>query len=173
MAKLSIATKKIAEDLSGVLLSFTNGTTVEAMLDQFTPEIQKRLALHGLAQKVGDSYSGEKDVEIAIGRAQNVVKALAEGNWARTGSGGGGGSISDLVRAFAEATGQPVEDCIPIIDGLEKSDKLALRKHKDIAPVLARYAAERAAKKAEEAAQAPDGGIDLAGLIARAQGGEG
>ena len=53
MAK--IANKIVGEE--AVTFEFANGEQVVARLDALTPEMVKRLAIHGLSQKMGDSYA--------------------------------------------------------------------------------------------------------------------
>ena len=148
--RTSIATKSTTEDLTAVLIQFTDGETLNAQLADMSEDIQRRLALHGLSQKLGDSYSGEKDVAVARAKAEGVLKNLIEGDWKKASVGGGGG-ISDLVRALSELTGQSIEACTEVVSNLEKKDKAELRKDARIAEILARYSAERAAAKAEAA----------------------
>lgn len=145
--RVSIATKKVADDLSGASISFTNGDVVEAKLDELSPEIQTRLALHGLMQKLGDSYAGVKDdVAVAAARAKNVLQNLMAGDWTKAATGGGGG-VSDLVKALSEITGEAIELCVEIVDSLSKKDKAELRNQQQVAVILARYAQERAEAK--------------------------
>jgi len=163
MARTKIADKSIADDLSGVSIGFVHGETLTVALDSLSEEIVRRLALHGLSQKLGDAYSGEDDPAAALACSKAVAERLAEGDWAKAREGGSGGRISDLSQALANVTGQPVEVCLEKLADMDKDQKSGLRKHPKIAAELARIAAERAAKKAEDAVGSE--GPDLAALL--------
>ncbi len=138
--------------------------TVVASLSDLPQEIIVQLALHGLSQKGGDSYAGAKaataelDIEPeawAKGQVESVLEQLRAGNWAvRTG--GGGAQVTDLARAIAEATGEAVESCVERVAESDKETKAALRKHPEIAPILARMRRERAEAKEAQLAKAAE-----------------
>lgn len=161
MARASIAKKVTAEDLSGVTIKFEDGQDLVANLADLPEDMLTHLALHGLSQKLGDSYSGEQDISTARALASNVLERLKEGNWAAVRE-GGGGKISDLAHALSAVTGQPIEACTEKLAGMEKADKSGLRKHPKIKAELARIAAERAAEAEKKAEAAPD--LDFANL---------
>lgn len=151
MPKATIAKKVIHEDLSGVTIEFTDGSTLTTRLDELSPEIVTQLALHGLTQKKGDSYAGEQDVTVARGKAQAVKDRLVAGDWKAVREGGGGGRISDLAQALAEITGRTVEEAVTIIEGMEKADKAGLRKHPKVKVKLRQLELARAEAAAEKA----------------------
>ena len=153
MARTAIAKKDVHEDMSGVTINFADGTPLTVLLADLPDEMVGHLALHGLSQKLGDSYSGEQDIASARALASAVADCLKEGNWKAVREGGGGGRISDLAQALANVTGQSLEDCVTKLADMEKDQKSGLRKHAKIKAELAKIAAERAeaaAKKAEE-----------------------
>lgn len=156
MARNSIAKKTVAEDLTGVSIEFTNGEVIGVTLDALSPEIVRNLALHGLSQKLGDSYSGESDVAVAKTKAEAVAQRLAEGNWKAVREAGSGGRITDLAQALAQVTGKTVEEAVAAIEAMDKAQKSGLRKHPRIKAATAAIAAARAAKAAEDAADAPE-----------------
>jgi len=142
--KAAIATKKIADDLSGVAIEFSSGERLAANLADLTAEIITQLALHGLSQKLGDSYAGEKDVSVAKVKAGKVLERLVAGDWRAVREGGGGGRITDLAQALADITGRTIEEAVSRIEDMDKDEKSALRKHKKIKARLAEIAYERA-----------------------------
>jgi hypothetical protein len=146
-----VATKEISEE--GVQILFSNEQVVAVQLSELSPEIVTQLALHGLSQKLGDSYAGVKgDAEEAVSLASAVAERLKNGefNAKREGT-GGTGKVTDLARALAEVAKKDLSEAVGRLDQMEKAEKLELRRHPRIAAVLARMAAERAAKAAEEA----------------------
>ena len=151
-----IADKVIAEDLSGVTIKFLEGESVTLLLEDIPEETIKRLALHGASQKLGDSYSGEDDIEVARARALGVANRLKQGDWKAVREGSGGSRISDLARALAAITGNTVEQSVAVIEDMDKAKRAGLRRHPKIAAELARMAAERAQEKANKAAATAD-----------------
>ena len=104
--------KLTPEDVGGIAktMRFVLGNDVEvrAFLDDFSPAMVERLALHGLSQKVGDaaaSFSKERDYHGAFGAMQGVVDNLMQGVW----SSRAGSSTADLVTAIAELQGVELE----------------------------------------------------------------
>jgi len=152
MARTQIAKKETLEDMSGVNINFNDGESVQARLADFSDDIVVHLALHGLSQKLGDSYSGEQDITSARALASAVLDRLKEGNWKAVREGGGGGRISDLAQALSAVTGQPLEECVAKISEMEKDQKNGLRKHPKVKAELAKIAAERAEAAAAKAA---------------------
>lgn len=155
MAREKIAEKNVAEDMSGVTIAFTNGNKLTVNLADLQPEIVTHLALHGLSQKLGDSYSGEKDLEVALAKAQGVAQRLADGNWKAVRE-GGGSRITDLAQALAAVTGREIGEAVALIENMDKGQKSDLRKHAQIKAKLAEIAAERAAKAAQAAEASED-----------------
>ena len=155
MARAQIAKKEVHEDMSGVTIAFADGKPLTVNLADLPDEMVGHLALHGLSQKLGDSYSGEQDIASARALAAAVAERLREGNWKAVREGGGGGRISDLAQALSNVTGQPLEECVTKLADMEKDQKSGLRKHPKIKAELAKIAAERAATAAAKAEDAP------------------
>lgn len=162
MARNNVAKKVVSEDRSTVRFEFTHGQTLDCMLSALPEEIKAELIVHGIKQKVGDSYAAVSDPAEAMTHAGKVWERLVAGDWRVAREGGGGQRITDLVKALSNVTGKSLDECIDVVDGLEKAQKSALRKHAQIAAELARISAERAAAKAAEAEDA--GPIDLNNL---------
>ena len=150
IAKKSVTT-------NGVLFSFVNGTELEPMLDGLDEGIIKSLAIHGLSQKIGDSYAGAESVEEAIAAANGVWENLKAGLWGAKVQRGG-----KIVEALARATGQTFEACFEKWQGMDDKTQAAIRKHKDVKAALAGMEAARAAALAEAAG---DSGEDLGSLF--------
>ena len=145
-----VASKNIGDN--GVTIEFANGHELVMDLSAFTPEIVTQLALHGLSQKVGDSYSGVKgDVEEAIGLATGVFTRLQNGEFraSREGS-GGGGRVSDLARALAKVAGVELSDAVAKLAEMDKEGKKGLKDNIHIQKALNEIAEEKLkAKQAE------------------------
>jgi hypothetical protein len=137
----TLAKKVVGDDL--VAFKFTDGEKLICKLSGLPDEIITRLALHGIAQKVGDSYSGVSSIQEARANAAEVWENLKRGIWATKAVGG------KLAEAFARATGQPLDDCLEKLSGMTEEEKKDLRKHPQIKAAMAAINAERAAKLAE------------------------
>jgi hypothetical protein len=153
--------KKVAsKNIEGTTLSidFENGEKLSISLNDLSSEIVEQLALHGLSQKVGDSYAGSGgDVAEAISLATAVVERLKNGEFkAKRESTGTTGRVTDLARALAQIVGVDLAEAVAKIDGMEKSEKTALRRHPQVAAVCADLAKQRAEERAAEATDVPD-----------------
>lgn len=79
MAKTKKATKVVDTEKRTVKFTFTDGTSFVAELDKMDEGMVSRLALHGLAQKLGDTYAG--DVESPEHEVRGMFEELASGEW--------------------------------------------------------------------------------------------
>jgi len=131
------AKKKLIE--GGVKFSFVDGTELVAMLEDIPAEIVSRLAIHGLSQKIGDSYAGDLSVEESRAVAEGVLQNLTSGLWGVKVSRGG-----KIVEALSRVTGKSLEACLEKWNGMDKDAQKAIRKHADIKRVLAEMEAEHA-----------------------------
>ena len=151
-------------DIQALEFRFPNGHAVKVTLDKVGKNCQKAAMWHGLAQKIGDSYSG-KSGDDAIEAAEGMFENMTNDTWVAAKEGGPRVSIlaEAIVRAKQEAK-QPVklEDVIEKLKGDE-----ALRKGAMEVPAIAAHhaaiQAERAAERAKTAREAAKG-ADKAGL---------
>ena len=162
-----MAERKVSKEVTetGVNFEFFDGTAMSANLDALTPEMVNKLAIHGLSQKIGDSYSGE-DAANCQTIAEATFKSLVDGNWSSR-SGGGGPRISQLAEALARATGQEIQDCVAKIAEMDDDTKKDLKAHPQIKAIIAEIKLEKAKADAEKAAGDADaeGGIDLSAMM--------
>lgn len=107
-------------------------------------EMIQRLALHGLSQKVGDSYAANEGMADAHSKAEAVWDSLKANQWNAGRTGGGG----DLTEALMNVTGQDRETVSTKLAGMGADEKKAIRKNAQVAAELARIKAERAAQRA-------------------------
>lgn len=151
MAK--VATKTIDEAKLTVTFKFSNGETIPVDVREFPDPIADRLLLHGVAQKIGDSYASAPDVASAINAAKETISNLLSGNWTagRTSSG-----VNLLVEALARATGRDLVECIETLAGMDEDAQKALRKHPAIKAAMDAIRAERSAAVKATAADLSD-----------------
>lgn len=143
MAKIA----NITSTTNGFLFKFGSHGELSVDIEQLSPEIVQQLALHGLKQKLGDSYATNEGQKDAMEKATDAWAMLKEGQWSR----GRESASGDLVEALHRFTGKPTEECAKVIAGLGKEGKAELKKHAGIAAALAAIKAERAAAKAGSA----------------------
>ena len=142
MAK--IASKVVGE--SFVRFEFADGDYMQCDISKLSQDMLVKLALHGISQKVGDSYASAESVKEAKINAKAVWDNLSAGVWAVRAVKGG-----KIVEALSRATGQPYDVCLEKYASMTDEQKKDLRKHKDIKLALAEIEAERAAALAESA----------------------
>ena len=162
-----MAERKVTKETTdtGVAFTFHDGATLEANLDALSPEMITKLAIHGLSQKVGDSYSGE-DAANCQTIAESVFKTLVDGEWSTRSGGGGGPRISQLAEALAMATGKEIQECVAAIAEMDDDTKKDLRAHPAIKANIAEIKLAKAQEEAAKAAAGADeeGGFDLSSL---------
>lgn len=163
-----VKTLQKGEDGSlAVRLDFVNG---ETRIHKLNPALLADYALHGASQKLGDETSGIQDVEDAVEAIDQLMQRLDAGDWnvgATGGTGMAGASI--LARALVEVTSQPIAAVREYLGKLDAKTKVALRAAPEVAPVVQRLEAEKAARAAargKATAATVDTGAILAGLKA-------
>ena len=144
----------------GVEFEFANGDKLNCKVSDLPQEMIERLAVHGIAQKVGDSYASAESVEEAIGNAKSVWDNLKAGQWATKASRGG-----KYVEALKRVTGKDYDECLAAWNQMTDKQKAELRKHPDIKAAIAAIEAENAERAKADAAQSGDTGMDLTGLF--------
>lgn len=136
-----------------VIFEFSNGNVVRVNLDSFPDSMQRKFAVHGIAQKLGDSYANAESFSQAFARFESLLTQLRHGIWniGRSATGG------IWVEALQRATGSPMEDCLAKWDGLTKSGKVDLKKIPQVRAAHAAIQAERAAAELEALGNVDDG----------------
>lgn len=163
---MTLAKKTVDTDSRSVTILLGDGSSTTHSLSDLPAEIVTQLALHGLSQKLGDSYSGAANA-VAEGEAPDAVTyaketiarvwaTLTAGDWSATRS--GGGAISMLARAVAEVLGIEPAEAAAKLEGMEKEAKKKVQSSPKVAVVLARMKAENAARAAARAQAAADEG---------------
>lgn len=92
---------------AGVQFDFRNGKTLALALSELDESTHEYAACHGLLQKIGDEYSGTKEVDDMFLEAEGVAERLRKGEWAverEAGDSMAGASI--VIKALMEATGK-------------------------------------------------------------------
>lgn len=154
--------KSIREDGTGVDFVFSNGETRSVVIADLPAAIVTNLVLHGVSQKVGDSYAGQETVDNCIEKADELIKRLNEGDWKTVRAAGGSKRSSMVLEAFARASGRTTDECREIFDEMDDDQQEALKSHEAITPHIAAIRAERALEKAKKLAEKNQGAtLDL------------
>ena len=123
-------TVKILDDGAVVVtIDFRNGKTVSLNSATLSAETRQVALGHGLSQKIGDEYSGEKDVDDMTLAAEAMVKRLTETGWSapkEAGDSFAGASV--VIRALCEVTGKSVDDIKAFLDKKLETAKAAGQK---------------------------------------------
>lgn len=178
MSKQKVA-KKVADAESGtVQFRFRDGSSQTISLAELDGQTIRLLALHGLEQKIGDSYAGAQDavdegkatdvLSYTKAQAARVIANLKAAVWATREVG-----PSRLVIAVAEALGIDLQTAHDRIRLWQDSDnevhvkKLAdAKRHPKVKLVLARLEKEAQERKMRALAGQDGDDSDLADLFA-------
>ncbi len=153
-----IATKSVDIESKTVTFSFLNEDELICRLADLPDEIQNKLMLHGLSQKVGDSYAQAENIEAGFISATDVYTNLVNNSWSTKTSRGG-----KIVEALAAFSGKPMAECLEVYSKMDDKAKAVLRKHPSIKLELATIEAKRAKAAAESVTEAD--ASDLEGLF--------
>lgn len=123
-----------------VRIDARNGQTLNFTIPE---SLVRQFALHGASQKLGDAAAGHEDVEAKLAAIREEIDRLSRGEW--TARKPTGPKASLLALALAEAKGKPLETIVEFLATKSVKEKLALRNHPGIKPIIDRIEAERAA----------------------------
>ena len=155
------ATKSIEAQV--LTIKFANDTVLVVRLTDIPEATIGQLAMHGLSQKIGDSYAGADSIDEASTAAGRVAEDLKAGNWSVRVAGSGAPRVTLLAEALAKLTNNSMEDSLEAVNELNDDQKKALRKDDRVKEAIAEIKYERAkAKAAEASGDQPD----LAALLA-------
>ena len=157
MGKIATKVKLVA----GVRFNVSNGETVDVDVTTFPEDIQTKLAIHGLSQKLGDSYASASDkgmsIQDCVDGVNEIVRSMAAGNWSATGSSG----VSIMAEAIAVLLDKDIRQCADLIQGMTADERGAMSKRPDVKAEVARIKAARARAKLDTT----PGGDDIDTLL--------
>lgn len=132
-----------------LVFTFSNGKAVDIDPAKLSQEMKDQLVMHGLTQKIRDSFAGAKgDANFAQAQAEGVVEALLAGEWNRRGGGAFGGNM--LAEAVARLKDIEVGEARQRLMELTEEQRDALRKAKSVKAMILKIKAERAAGQPDE-----------------------
>jgi phage-related tail protein len=163
MPKKQVVLNEGGKPTGVIQFTFEDNTVQLIDVNGLSEETKFRAMVHGISQKIGDSYAGAKAEENPLAFAKAACAetiAQVERNEWRAPSAGGGPRVTDLAVALSRATGQTLEASVEYIGTLDENQVKELRGKAKIKAMLATVAAEKAIAKAkkltEEAANAPE-----------------
>jgi len=142
---------KIAGKTQGanfVRFNFVDGAEQIVYLNDLPEDMVQRAAVHGLAQKLGDSYSGAESLATAKEAFYASLASIEQGSWNRAGGGSTGGL---WVEALAEATGKEYALCLAKWNEMDEATRKATKKHPTVKLAHAKMQLQRAEAIAADA----------------------
>lgn len=141
----------------------TLGAPITLSWEELAP-LELDIKAHGVKAKIGDAAAKSRDTKTGASATDAikwaamvaVAESLRAGQWERR---GGEGEGPYLLQALMEVYGQSREETTKFLSGLSTTEKRALEREPDVAPVVERLRAARAPA------------IDTGALIARLRGG--
>lgn len=160
--RIKVADKSYDEETGTFSIVFTDGAESEVDLDSLPAAIVRNLALHGLSQKLGDSYASVKgNVAEAKERYEAVLTQLRAGDWRKQREGGEGVTrVTELAAAIARFRNAPVEKANALVAAATPEQKKTWQGNAQIKAIIATIRAEKAAAKAAAAAAKAGEGED-------------
>jgi hypothetical protein len=138
MAKIANVDVRVEEQT--VVINFIDGNVIGCSLDDLPKEMLLRAALHGLQDKLRDSYSGAVSVEEAYGKCLAVKQSIESGAWRQGGRGDG-----IWVDALILVSGREAGECREVWSGLSEEQRKAVKKNAAMQAAYHAIKAERSA----------------------------
>lgn len=161
--RIQVAKKDYDAETATFSIVFANGHSVEVALADLPQEIQLNLALHGLSQKLGDSYASVKgDVKAAVEKFTATLVQLKAGEWAAKREGEGSSKVTELAEAIARIKGVEVAVANAAVGKATEDQIKGWKANAKVKAVIAEIRAEKAAKRASKADEKEEIQIDLA-----------
>lgn len=150
MAKASICEKSysVEERTASFVFAADAGQLDINLAD--VKNVLTNLALHGLMQKVGDCFAGEKDPKEAFNKAKELIDRLKAGEW-RAARESKGPSTALTVEAIARLRKQDVKDVQAKWEQMDDETRKRVRSDPRVKAEVARIKAERLDAEAAKA----------------------
>lgn len=145
-AKVKFAKKEYDMDTGVLEIAFGNGESFEADSNTLSEEMRKNLMLHGLSQKLGDSYAGVKGNFVeALTNVKAVFEGLKNGDWSTAGD-EARPRLAELAEAIARIKSVPIEKATAAVEKATDEQRKAWRGNAEVKAAIAAARAEKAAK---------------------------
>lgn len=157
--RIKVAEKDYDEESKTFSIVFADGAKADVELESLPSNIVTLLALHGLSQKLGDSYASVKgDVAAAKTKFEAVLTQLQSGEWKKAReSGEGGAKVTELAEAIAQFKGAALEKANAVVAKASPEQIKQWRANAKIKAIIAQIRAKKAAERAAKADQQAEG----------------
>lgn len=150
--RIPVAKKDYDTETASFSIVFADGDKREIQLADLSQEIVVNLALHGLSQKLGDSYASVKgDVALAKSKFDQTLKQLQDGEWAKAREGEGGSKITELAEAISRIKQVPLEKANAVVAKASEEQIKNWRANLTVRAMIAQIRAEKASARLEKA----------------------
>lgn len=128
----------------GVRLDFINGEFRQFYLPE---ALLHRFAIHGAEQKLGDEIAGVDTIDDCVSAIDDLIERLYNNEWTVKREANVLNGASILAKALVQQSGKSIQEVRAYLLKLSAAQKLALRSHKDVAPIVAELEAARVRKE--------------------------
>lgn len=161
--KKKFCDKEYDLDTGVVTFTFGNGTVIELDSNKLGEDMRKQLMLHGISQKVGDSFAGVRGNFVeGVGNAQDTVDQLLAGVWKAARDDDAKPRLAELAAAIARIKDVPLEQATAAVEKGTDDQRKAWRSNAKVKAVIAQLRAEKAAAALQEAEKAGEEKLDIA-----------
>ena len=152
--KVKFCNKEYDLDTGLVEFQFGNGKTLSCDSNKIPEETRKQLMLHGISQKVGDSFAGVKgNYAEGMQNAQDTIDQLYAGVWKAAREDDARPRLAELAEAIARIKQVPLEAATAAVEKGSDEQRKSWRSNAKVKAVIAQIRAEKAAKALEEAGE--------------------
>ena len=152
--KVRFCNKEYDMDTGIVEFQFGNGKTLEIDSGAIPEETKKQLMLHGISQKVGDSFAGVKgNYAEGVQNAQDTIDQLLAGVWKSDREGDAKPRLAELAEAIARIKSVDLEKATKAVEAADEKMRKEWRSNLQVKSMIATLRAEKAAKALAEAVE--------------------
>lgn len=158
--KVKFCDKEYDLDTKQVEFAFGNGKKLVCESERIPEATRLQLMLHGISQKVGDSFAGVKgNYAEGIQNAQDTIDQLYAGVWKAAREDDARPRLAELAEAIARIKGVPLESATKAVEAGTDEQRKTWRSNAKVKATIAQIRAEKAAAALEQAQK--DGEKDL------------
>lgn len=152
--KVRFCAKEYDLDTGNVEFTFGNGKVLTIDSNAIPEETRKQLMLHGISQKVGDSFAGVKgNFAEGVQNAEEVIAQLLNGVWKADRDGDAKPRLAELAEAIARIKSVPLEAATKAVEAGTDDQRKDWRANAKVKATIAQIRAEKAAKALEDAGE--------------------
>ena len=132
-----------------IIADFSNGQTLShaIALPADCTELQAKLFQFALKEKTHNQIAGVSDVADCFIAVRELFDLFAAGKWTAERKAGEGQGTSALQKAIMEVYGKTADQAYQFLKDKTHAQKMALRAHEKLAPVIQRLEAAKASTK--------------------------